>query len=236
MYTKLTECPTLFIGYGFHDSGVEKVIARILEKRKQDIWIQCMPDNENIQLYRDLGCYVVEADTEGLLEWIKSNLGENVAEHTILKIPNTNFPIPEISTVPVVSSKEFYSNAETHWYNIMFDHAYERTYVNDILELHLAHKNVVFIGMPFSGKTTMLMQLALKSSSKIKMFVNDLTSEKAKNIINNLGTDNATVFIDDFAEDILAYELLASSPKIETIAGSDDFIFESSKHLISKIA
>ena len=73
MHAKLLEAPTLFWGYGFHDNAIERTIARIFEKKRQEIWIQCMPGNDNIEYFRDLGCYVIEGTTENLLLWIQKN-------------------------------------------------------------------------------------------------------------------------------------------------------------------
>ena len=73
MHAKLLEAPTLFWGYGFHDNAIERTITRIFEKKRQEIWIQCMPGSDNIEYFRDLGCYVIEGTTENLLLWIQKN-------------------------------------------------------------------------------------------------------------------------------------------------------------------
>ena len=74
MHGKLLTYPTLFWGYGFHDGSVSEVISQVLDKGKQDIWIQCMPGSDNIAFFRDLGCNVIIATTEELLSEIQNEL------------------------------------------------------------------------------------------------------------------------------------------------------------------
>lgn len=76
------------------------------------------------------------------------------------------------------------------------------------------------------------MQIACKYGSQV-YYVNDLTESKAKLICNNcLSEKQVIILVDNCAEDICAYKLLADCPNIRTIATSDDFLFESSSHLL----
>lgn len=75
MYLRLLKFPTLFWGYGFHDSGVSRTIAKILNEKSQDFWVQCLPENkEMIELFKHLGCNIIISDTRSLLQWIGNNI------------------------------------------------------------------------------------------------------------------------------------------------------------------
>ncbi len=63
--------PTLFIGYGFHDNLVERVIANTITNPKQDIWVMCLENQTaEINYYRQLGCKIIIGDTNSFLQWV----------------------------------------------------------------------------------------------------------------------------------------------------------------------
>ena len=67
-------------------------------------------------------------------------------------------------------------------------------------------------------------------------YVSDLNREKAKLLCNNVDNDDERiVLVDNCAEDMEAYRILASKENIKTIAISDDFMLESSKHIIENV-
>ncbi|MZP28652.1 hypothetical protein GTO91_02820 [Heliobacterium undosum] len=235
MIAKLMECPTLFIGYGFHDSGVERAIGRILESQnKKNIWIQCLPGNENIELYRDMNCYIIEGTTEDFLQWIRDELkSEEIITSSFDSPFLAQYKVPTINEVEAVPVNEYYINARTHWYNIIANQAFQTKKINEIHEASIANKNVIVVGIPFSGKTTDMMQLSLQLNSNMKLVVKDLTPEISKHIINELRGVDATILVDNCSEDMYAYYLLASCPNIKTIGFIDEHSFESTKHIIS---
>ena len=159
MHAKLLEAPTLFWGYGFHDNAIERTITRIFEKKRQEIWIQCMPGSDNIEYFRDLGCYVIEGTTEDLLLWIQKNCNPS----TIQVSPTEKYQsikkyfIPSLNQIETVSLEDYYTNGYTHWYCILSNYPCEVQCVNLLYESSLTEKNVIAIGIPFSGKTTNMM-------------------------------------------------------------------------------
>lgn len=240
MYAKLMEAPVLFWGYGFHDSGVLKTVKKILSNGPQDIWIQCMPNNaKQIKLFSELGCNIIEADTQGLFEWIRNNIpeyGEDV--NGIKTLNNRNlreYYIPTINQVPAVPIEDYYFRGNTQWYSILFKQAVELDVVNDLYDALLVNKNVILISTDFSGKTTALMQTALKVSAENKLYVENIIPEQARYIVAQLGGRDTTIFVDNCASDMKAYRILADAPNIKTVATSSDYSFEAAKHLLENI-
>lgn len=234
MQAKLMEAPTLFWGYGFHDNAVERVITKILGEHCQDIWIQCLPCSTNAGYFRELGCNVIEGDTKELLVWIQENCGtlNNVqAEKNGLEQLKKYF-IPSRNQIETVTAKDFFLNGNTHWYCVLSDYPYRTKAVNFLYEKSLANKNLIAIGIPFSGKTTLMMQLAIKVVADIKLSVFDVTAEEAMHIVNVLNGKKAFVFVDDCCEDVEGLKVFMQEPNINVIAFSDDYAFESSKHLL----
>lgn len=238
---KLRNKPVLFWGYGFHDSGVLKMVQKLLVYGPQDIWVQCLPESEKqIELFQSLGCNIILGNTEQLLDWINESIPvEDEAKKTKEIKDNKQLKkyfIPTISQVPAVPAVDFYIKGITQWYSILTKQAVELDIVNDVYNAHLQNKNVVLIGTDFSGKTTALMQLALKINNSNKIYVENLTIEKSNFIRNNLKGTSTIIFIDNCEEDLLAYKILAEEPDIYTIATSTDYTFEAAKHLLGNLA
>lgn len=232
MHAKLFEAPTLFWGYGFHDNAVERTIAKIIEDGPKEIWVLCRPGSENIHYFRDLGCYVIEGSTKDLLLWIQDNISEESRPASSGKSLNSikQYFIPSRNEIETISSSDYYTNGLTHWYCILSGYPYETKSVNSIYEASLNNKNVIVVGIPFSGKTTILMQLAAKMDAPIKLVVPKITLEEAQRIINVLNGTPAIVFIDDCCEDVhVANLFMGSSTRV--IGFADDYAFESSKHI-----
>ena len=171
MHGKLLTYPTLFWGYGFHDGSVSEVISQVLDKGKQDIWIQCMPGSDNIAFFRDLGCNVIIATTEELLSEIQNELMNseetNGDEKNITNKVWKKYEIPSANQIETLDIKYYYQSGKTHWYYIITDQAYATHWVNYIINESIGNKNVLVIGIPLGGKTTLLMQIARKYSRQV---------------------------------------------------------------------
>ena len=234
MHTKLLEAPTLFIGYGFHDNAVERTISKLLEDGAKEIWILCRPGSKNIPYFRDLGCYVIEGTTEDLLSWIKNTIKGTPTAPTIVGKAFESikqYYIPTRNEIETISSTEYFTNGLTHWYCILSGYPYETKSVNAIYEASLGNKNVIAIGIPFSGKTTIMMQLAAKMDSPLKLVIPKIALEEAQRIINVLNGTPAVVYIDDCCEDVSIANLFMKIDSIRVVGFADDYAFESSKHI-----
>lgn len=234
MHAKLLEAPTLFWGYGFHDNAVERVIVKILEDQNQGIWVQCMPGSDNIEYFRELGCNVIEGTTQQLLQWIQENIlsDEKGPESDSSLATLRQYMIPSRNQLETVSWQDYYVNGRTHWYCILSNYACETHNVDLIYEASLSQKNVVAVGISFSGKTTMLMQLACKMIGDIKLYLPSITVQEAKRIVNSLKGRNAIIYIDNCCDDAYVLSLFMKTSNIRVIGFTNDYIFESAKHLL----
>ena len=234
MYQKLLENPTLFWGYGFHDNAIERYITNILEKKPKPIWIQCYPGSKNIDYLRDLGCYIIEATTEELLEWIKNNI--DLCEKEDSSVFPKNLEMYQVPTNPqIVSREEYFTEGLTDWYPILYKYPYETKNVDEINELSLRNKNLIVIGIPFSGKTTLMMQLSAKMEDRIKLVLRELSVSTAEFIVRNLRDITATIFVDDCCDDVDGIAYLMKQSNLRVIGFCDDFMFESTKHILDDV-
>ena len=241
MQSELLKKPTLFWGYGFHDGGVSGIIDQVLSEGRQDIWVQLCPGKDDIDFFRDLGCNVIIADTESLLKEIDENIPDEIGDVITSKSTENTFwnkyAIPTINQVESMPIRDFYEKGKTHWYYVLTERAYLTKFVNKIIDASIENKNVIVVGIPFGGKTTLLMQVACRIN-KPTYFLSDLNDAKAKLICNNAIRDNDEyiILVDNCSEDMIAYRRLAECANIRTIATSDDFMYESSKHILERVS
>lgn len=241
MQSELLRKPTLFWGYGFHDGGVSSIISQILYEGRQDIWVQLLPDSDEIDFFKELGCNVIVADTETLLQEIDRGLpGEIENNSTAINAESTfwrKYAIPTINQIESMPIRDFYELGKTHWYYALTERAYLTQFVNKIIDISIENKNVIVVGIPFGGKTTLLMQVACRINKPV-YFLSDLSDAKAKLICNNAIRDNNQyiILVDNCTEDMIAYRRLAMCDNIRTIATSDDFMYESSKHILENVS
>lgn len=237
MHDKLLEAPTLFWGYGFHDNAVERTIVKLLQDGHQDIWILCKPGDAKIDYFRDLGCYVIEGTTGELLDWIDKNCAyeENKSPQDIDLTSLKPYFIPSLNSLEVVTQEDYYTNGSTHWSCILSDYAYQTNNVNSLYELALKSKNVIAVGIPYSGKTTTMMMVAAKVQADIKLILSGISVEEAQRVINLLKSRPAFVFLDDCCDDVSVLNLLMRQPNFTVIGFTDDYAFESAKHLFEGV-
>lgn len=232
----LSSSPILFWGYSFNDSGVLRVIKKIVEKNPSNIWIQVHPnDTRNKRLFEGKGCHIISADTESLLQWIDSNcVYTNNSEADPINDDALNkYRIPTISGIPLVPREDFYRKGVTEWYPVIEGIPYERKSVVEAENLALQHKNVIISGCHFSGKTTTLMQLARKVDCINKFYVQGITKEEAAFIVRRTHGKETWVFYNNCCSDIDAFLVFAKSPNIRVIGTSDDYLLETVRHILS---
>lgn len=240
MQSELLKRPTLFWGYGFHDGSVSGIIDQVLNEGKQDIWVQVRPNSDDIQFFRDIGCHVIVSDTEELLKEIENEMQEDAKVGESFGASNIfwkKYAIPTINQIESMPIRDFYEYGKTHWYYALTNRAYLTQFVNRIIDSSLENKNLIVVGIPFGGKTTLLMQVACRIN-KPTYFISDLNDSKAKLVCNNATKEGEKyiVLIDNCSEDMVAYRRLAECPQLITIATSDDFMYESSKHILEDVS
>lgn len=238
MENEVYRYPTLFWGYGFHDSSVMSTLGSILSNNASNIWIQFTEDNkEKAEAYRELGFNIIIGDTEGLLKDIQSRLSIAInKKNKDLSVPKIweSFEIPTQNQLKInLNATDYFRDGKMAWNVIFSKYPYETIFVKEAYEKHLKNKNLIIIGSSQCGKTTLLRQLSI-TIEKPGYYISELTKKHAEKLAKSLRTD-ITVFMDDCSKDIEAFSALARHPKIRLIGITDENNYESAKHLLSNI-
>ena len=232
----IQQFPSLFWGYAMNDSGILEALSprTIADRDHQTKWIILTePTTAEVQYFKALNFNIIKSDTEEFLNYLDSL---DIVLRERRKIYNTKerFPeyiIPPPGKVPVRPLIDFYLGDAPIWSDIYTDRIYRTEYFNHIKDSIHAKQNVVVLGIPACGKTTLLMQVAadIKYDGH-KLVCNSLTLEKAKFIIRELGSERAIVFVDNFADDVDAFQCLLNSNNILCLGFDRDYNFEIASH------
>jgi len=234
--------PTIFWGYSLADAGVLQALhpATASGRAHKEKWIVLHNPDEGAKTYfAALGFSVIEGDTKQVLEYLVSLSLSPTPTLRASNIPTSElFPhesLPDPSTVPVRPALDYYLGAEPVWHDIYTGRLYKTDHFSKVVDhIHRAH-NVAVLGIPACGKTTLMMQVASEVGfSGHKLLLDAPSPEKANLILRRLNGDRALCFIDNFADYIDAFDILAEAPNV-TVAGFErDYNFEMASHKVDR--
>jgi energy-coupling factor transporter ATP-binding protein EcfA2 len=237
----IQDYPTVFWGYSLSDSGVLQALAprARLGRAKRDMWFLSREANLASDRYlRALGFNLITGDTAELLDYLLGIPRSQTAASTSRRTTRLMFPdecVPDLATTPARPIADFYLGAPPDWYDIFSGRVHRTAHAPRIENAILSGKNVLVIGMTASGKSTLMMQVAASLQTRHhKLVCDSLTVQKAEFILNKLAGDRAIIFVDNFADSIDAFSLLAASSAVQVVGFDRDYLFERASHLIDR--
>ncbi len=239
---RFNDNPILFWGYSFADTGVQRMVKYLLDNNKHSrIWVQCLEsDTKQIKFFTALGCKVIIADTDEMFEWLENKyLPLTTRESENLQfLSNKEFDryrIPKPYSIETYEKEDYYRLGVTNWFSIYNNHAYETNLVDEIWALSLTNKNLIILGSQFAGKTTSLMQCAVKrNGSNVFYFLGDTTKEEAEFFLKLINSEKIVVFLQDAHKDVETLCCFASAENVRLIATADEYLFDNIKHILSR--
>lgn len=239
MQSEMFKYPTLIWGYGFHDSSVLSAIQSVLREKASKIWVQFLPENKDMaETFRSLGVNIIISDTSSLLKWIGEKLPERVLRTREDELFNQEawkpYEVPTQNSIKThIGIGDYYKEGKMAWNAIYSGYPFETHFLRDVYEIWLKKKNTVVIGSPQSGKTTLLRQMALESSGR-NYYISEISTNHARKLVNNLNKE-INVFFDDCSLDMATFAIFANHPKVHLLGVTDEYGYESSKHLLSEV-
>ncbi len=239
----LQQAPTLFWGFSLDDAGVIQALnpATVKGREHKPKWIILRDsDPASIEYFESLGFQIIIGDTQRILDYLSEIANQTKTSPFLRTTASTNelfpsFVIPPIDTVPVRPILEFYLGAAPTWSDIYSGQIHKTSYFNTIVDSIDAGQNTIVIGIAASGKSTLLMQIASEIKFEgHKLVTSSLTVEKADYILNRLEGQRAIVFVDNFGDDIDAFNKLIGAPNLIIIGFERDYYFEIISHKLKK--
>lgn len=241
--TVLQRDPIVFWGTKLVDAGVLTALnSRAINGRShQPKWIVLRDHNPAIEAYfRALGFSIIQAETAELLDFLVANVSSRDPGLSVFQkrdiaslFPKNHIPGP--FSVPVRPSIEFYAGAEPIWHDIFTGKIPKTRHFDRVLDLVNSKCNGAVIGIPFSGKTTLMMQIAHElATDKYKLLFDSITPEQAESIVARLADDPAIIFLDNFSDSLDGYLQLMRESHIQVIGFDRDVNYEVVSHFIDK--
>jgi hypothetical protein len=229
--------PTLFWGYSLSDAGVIEALFSPGSNYKfhQTKWIILSDKNESMDQYFDaLGFNIIYSNTDKFLNYLDGlKLGKE--EIGILRQGTSKLfgelAIPKAGTVSVRPVIEFYKGAPPIWFDVFSSNIVRTSHYENVIDLINKKKEILVLGIPASGKTTLMMQIAASYQfNGHKLVTSYLPYNKAKFIANKLGSDKCIIFIDSFKDNLDAFEYLQRYPNIKIIGFDREHNFDIISH------
>lgn len=240
---RIGRSPTLFAGYSFEDAAtIETFSPHSTGNTKAEAWILVHPDNANegtISYFQALKLQTIVGTTKDLLEFIAQECQDG-ASHAQISSRATRdlFPgayIPQPSEVHARQIKEFFLGSPPSWFDIYSGILYKTTHFNAAKNAINSGTHTVLTGVPASGRTTLLMQLAATIEySGHKLMISSPTVEQANLIVRKLENEPALVVIDNFTDEMSAVQVFLSNSNIQLLLSDRDYNLSNIAHLLPR--
>lgn len=216
--------PTIFWGYGLHDSGVIQSLTsvRTLKSAQKPMWIIITEKNASTAPYYEaLGFNIILSDTATFLDYLcKIELPQKKTEQTTSTKEIEYFfsknLVPKSGIGLAVSpiSGFFMGNPPT-WSNIFGGQIFKTSHFSKIQNNIYSRQNSIVLGGPVTGKTTLMMQLAVYSEIEgYKLVFDNLSERNAILILEVFKNKKVTVFVDNLSASIDGFKLLSNVPSV----------------------
>ncbi|MEC9066674.1 MAG: SIR2 family protein [Pseudomonadota bacterium] len=226
---ELQRRPTFFLGYGMKDAGVLQALHNAALSTSNRWILLHEPTEEAIALYESLNFNIMVG---GIEEFLKRIASINIEPKQVHGRPRFG-AVPrqdEIARRPV---RTFFLGAEPEWSDAYSNQVVQRRLTKNVLDKALAGKNVAVVGIPLSGKSTILRQVAVElKDRKPTVFFERLNVDQANELIAATESSDAkpTVIIDQFIDSREAFNKLANAGGFGFIVAESSMFFDAINH------
>lgn len=228
----VSSSPILFWGWSFNDSDIVEAIYSSRGKMVDDNtrkWIVLHEPREyEIEFYKSLNFSIIIADTQELLTYLgKVKLETEKKTENNVKIP-VKYQVPSSIKEASYPVENFFTGDIPRWSYIYSGQVIKTQHYKKIADLIHSGSNIIVTGIPASGKTTLMMQLASGiESEKPKHLLYTPTVSEVNNYCKMIGKEKVMVFVDNCLNDYKALLQLMAKPNIQIIGFERDNRYES---------
>jgi hypothetical protein len=223
--------PTLFLGYGMRDAGVLQGLHDGSPKSNFNRWILLRSDDKAAEaLYTSLGFHVIVGSIDEFLDFLDTqNLEPAYARPTIHNARRTG-QVPSAAEVAQRPIRSFFLGAEPEWSDAYSNQVVRRRANSAVKNSLFSGKHVALVGLPLSGKTTILKQVASEiATERLALYFDRVSDPLADKIISeNIGeNNNPIIFIDNLIDSRDAIERLVKEIGAQIVCAEQSVYFDS---------
>lgn len=228
----VSSAPILFWGWSFNDSDIIEAIYSSRGKMVDDNtrkWIVLYnPEEFEIEFYKSLNFSIIIAETEQLLRYFENTVFEKQEKiSNKIKIPE-QYQVPSAIREASFPVERFFMGDIPRWSYIYSGQIVKTHHYKKIADLIYSEKNIIVVGIPASGKTTLLMQLASGvETEKMKHILYTPTIAEVDRYCKLVGHEKVMVFVDNCFNDYKAFMQLMEKNNIQVIGFERDNRYES---------
>ena len=233
---RLHETPTLFWGYSLKDGATLRTLNEPLPigRVHADKWIIVHPDAPEMSrtYFRTLGFKIIDGDTDSFLSYLESRRKTSPQPAAVnLKAAGEfieRYSLPTAGSLPVRPVRDFFLGEQPGWYDIFYHNIPKTHFYSEVRDAISSGKHVALVGVPASGKTTLMMQVASSGirDSVHALYVNEaMVLDQARVLIRQLNGEAALLFVDNFLDSLLAVVELLKVHNIQVVLADRDYRF-----------
>jgi hypothetical protein len=236
------QLPSIFIGYSLEDVGaIESLFSASLPSVPQkDKWILLHKDDTGLEAYfKALGFRLIVGDVRDFLKFL-SEIPETFEENESSEKDYIEQIYPD-SRVPKDNYKgrvrqidEFFLGSAPIWSDVLSNRIYSTSHLDKLINLAESEKNLIVTGIPASGKSTLMLQMARKLSlNKRRVLLFENLSVSKSSIIKNEIKRPTIILIDNFTSDVGAFITLTGNKHIKVVGFDRYYNVDISSHKFS---
>ena len=231
----VSSSPILFWGWSFNDSDIIEAIYSSRGKMVDDNtrkWIVLYnPEEAEIDFYKSLNFSIIIADTKELLEYLGTIVLDNdTSTDNSVSVPSP-YLVPSAIKEASYPVSNFFEGDVPRWSYIYSGQIIKTHHYKKIADIIHSGKNVLVIGIPASGKTTLMMQLASGIDEKRQKHILYTPSVAEVHKYRKLiGKEKVLVFVDNCLNDYKALLELMLSSNVQVVGFERDNKYESIAH------
>lgn len=221
------KCPTLFLGYSINDTSTIQALtsSQTFDNAKKDMWILLYKQTEeDIAYFKALGFNIIIGSIEEFLLGIKDLLGssrikKSVKSNAVSSLLKANFIPKDDRNQTKRPIEEFLRGMPPLWSDILRNVIYKTSHYRLIQDsIFNPRRHTIVVGAPVSGKTTLAMQVGhFIDFDGYKLFLQDLTLNRAEYISKIIGKEKALIIIDNFTDSEKAFICLTKCPNVKLV-------------------
>lgn len=223
--------PTLFLGYGMRDAGVLQGLQDSSTRSQFNRWILLRREDEGATaLYTALGFHILFGEIEDFLRYVADEVGTDAVAQTTPSHRAFTGQVPPAAEVAQRPIRSFFLGSEPEWSDAYSNQVVRRR-VNAAVKNSIYNgRHVALVGLPLSGKTTVLKQVASEiAPERPVLYFDRITAPQADQIVaeHSGKPDKALIFVDNLIDSRDPIDRLVQDIGAQIVSAEQSIYFDS---------